>query len=65
MAYSMVKARTLNAVYVANKYYSELVVSEVHPGNLGPLPPSPARIMRSADLLGIVSQEHRWTLLWL
>lgn len=53
-------AERANARWVFNTEYADAVLDLVHPGNLGPLPPSPYRVFSKARDLGLVAPEHEW-----
>lgn len=55
------QAELADARYVAD-LYSSVVIDLVHPGNLGPLPPSRSTLMHKAEQLGLLESQHRWAL---
>ena len=58
-------AERANARWVFNTEYADAILDLVHPGNLGPLPPSPRRVFWKARDLGLVAQKHEWIALLL
>lgn len=56
----VVQAQQQTALSVFNREYAPVVIDLVHPGNLGPLPPSRWRLWLKATQLGLVDSHHMW-----
>lgn len=54
-----------NARYVFNKYYAQVGLELVHPGNLGALPPAPSAVFCKLCGLELVDSHHQWVGLYL
>ena len=53
-------ARRATARWVFDTEYADAILDLIHPGNLGPLPPSPYRVFSKALDLGLVAEKHEW-----
>ena len=53
-------AQRANARWVFDTEYADAILDLIHPGNLGPLPPSPRRVFLKALDLDLVAQKHEW-----
>lgn len=56
----VIHARQQTALSVFHREYAPVVMDLVHPGNLGPLPPSRWRLWAKATELDLVDSYHQW-----